>query len=143
MARTVVASGSMTGFTFESIKYGEEVLHWVKVVGPIDLAKRLPLYRATLEINPSSHYYCILDNTDGHDNNFTFSDMKMLDDMLVEAGIEKFYGATVSSDRAYSGLVKLANTSVEMSKLGGELLATDSVEEAEHFIFSKLQSGKR
>ena len=74
---------------------------------------------------------------------FSLSDMKVLDDLLVESGIELFYGATITTDPAYSGLVKLANTNVNVSKLDGALLSTDSADEAEHFILTKLQSGKR
>jgi hypothetical protein len=55
----IVASETLPGFTFESTMYGDDVVHRIKVTEPIDLEKRVPMYRATIEISSSTNYYCI------------------------------------------------------------------------------------
>jgi len=134
----IVASGIFPGFEYTSTKYGEEVVHRIKVVGPIDLTRRLPLYRETLAINPSEKYFCTLDNRDRHENKFSYPDIVVLDNLLIEAGIKRFYGATITTDPAYPGLVKLANSNAKMSQLEGEMLATSDPAEAEAFIMAKI-----
>lgn len=139
MKGTVVASGSLPSFDYISTKYGREIVHRVKITGPIDLEARLPLYHATLAVNETSSYFCILDNTAGHENNFGYSDIILLDNVLIEAGIDHFYGATVTTDRDYEKLVKLANDSAEVTPMETHLLATRDVAEAEAFVMEKLQ----
>jgi hypothetical protein len=138
----IVASGVVPSYEFVTYGYGSEVLHRIKVTGPIDLSRRLPLYRETLAVNPSRSFFCIVDNSGGHENDMTFSDIVVLDDLLIEAGIEFFYGATVTRDQAYSNIVKLANMNVQKIDLDGELLATSDPDEAEKFIMEKLNSAR-
>ena len=138
----VVAAGTLPSFEFRSIKYGGEVLHRIRVTGRIDLERRMPLYHETLANNPSSNYFCILDNSEGHENDLSLSDIMLLDKILVEAGIEKFYGATITPDWNYKGIVKLANFSAEVSKLNAELLSTRNPDEAESFIMGFLEESR-
>jgi len=140
MDGTVVASGTLPSFIYESVKFGDSVLHRIEVTGPINLAVRIPLYKKTLETAHSSDYFCILDNRAGYENTFSYADMAELDTMLIQAGIRNFYGATVSTDPYYTALVKLAQSNMELSELGGELLATNDYEEAEEFIMARLHS---
>jgi len=140
MYGTILASGKFPGFEFISIKFADEVVHKITVTDKIDLEKRLPLYRETLAINPSNKYFCILDNSDGHENVFSYPDIVILDNLLIEAGIKYFYGATITSDPAYQKLVKLATHNARMSKLEGDLLATADPAEAEKFITDKINS---
>ena len=134
----IVASGTLPSYTFESTKYGEELVHRIKVTGPIDLKKRITLYNETLKLSMSTNYYCILDNRDGHENIFSLSDMEVLDLILVDAGITAFFGATITTDNSYAILVKLADNSFKKSNLEGELISTVSSDEAEKFIAAKL-----
>lgn len=136
----IIASGIFPSFKFSSIQYGKEVVHKIKVTGPIDLEKRLPLYHKTLAVNPSDKYFCILDNSEEYENNFSYPDIVALDNLLIAAGIRCFYGATITKDPAYSNLVKLANHNAKASKLEGELLATGDPAEAERFILKWVNS---
>ncbi len=126
-------------YEFVSVPVGPEVVHRIRVTGPIDLARRLPLYDATLAVNPSSRYFCVLDNRGGFENNLTYADIKRLDEKLVEAGIACFYGATVTVDRGYQQIVDIANVNIGVAGLRGELLSTSDMETAEQFIADKLR----
>ena len=59
--------------------------------------------------------------------------------MLVDAGIECFYGVTVTSDKAYQQIVEIANVNVGVVGLGGELLSVTDMQVAEEFIADKLR----
>ncbi len=126
-------------YEFVSVRVGSEVVHRIRVTGPINLERRLPLYAATLAVNPSSRYFCILDNREGFENDLTYADIKQLDQLLVDAGIECFYGVTVTSDKAYQQIVEIANVNVGVVGLGGELLSVTDMQVAEEFIADKLQ----
>jgi hypothetical protein len=139
MKGTVVASGSLPGFDYTSTRYGREIVHRIKITGPIDLETRLPLYHATLAVNETNNYFCILDNTAGHENNFSYSDIVLLDELLIESGIDHFYGATVTTDPDYVKLVKLANDSAKATPMKTQLLASRDVAEAEAFVMEKLR----
>lgn len=140
MKRIVIASGQLPSCEFQSIAHGDEILHRIRVTGKIDLERRLPLYHRTLAVNRTSNYFCILDNSGGHENVLSYPDMVILDEILVEGGIRTFYGVTVTHDSSYSGIVKLASYSAEASRLQTELVATNDPAEAERFIQEKLAS---
>jgi hypothetical protein len=140
MGGTIIASGTLPCFEYVSIRHAEELLHRIKITGAIDLEKRLPLYHRTLDLNPSSNYFCILDNSGGHENKISYKDIQILDDILVAAGIRRFYGATITTDHAYANLVKLAKYNARISKLEGDLLATHDPAAAESFIMEKMTS---
>ncbi|MEQ8354018.1 MAG: hypothetical protein RH942_00660 [Kiloniellaceae bacterium] len=138
MDGAVVASGTLPSYAYVSVKYAEEVIHRIRVTGAIDLERRLPLYRETLANNPSSNYFCVLDNSEGYENDFSYPDMAVLDRLLVEAGIKHFYGVTVTKDPGYRNLVKLASDHAKLLNLEGDLFATDDLAEAERFIMESI-----
>ena len=140
MQGKVVASGRLPSYDYQSVEYAGEIVHRITVKGPIDLEHRLPLYQETLAINQTSNYFCILDNSDGHENTLSRSDMVLLDSILVEGGIKNFYGVTITTDPSYAGIVKLAGYSAEASRLNAEMLATPDPAEAERFILEKLET---
>lgn len=140
MDGTIVASGKIPSFEYVTTKYMEEVVHRIKVTGRIDLETRLPLYHATLAANSSCNYFCILDNSGGYENVFSYPDIVVLDNLLIESGIEYFCGATITIDPAYPDLVKLANYNAKATKLQGDLMATFDPDEAEIFIQEKISS---
>ena len=140
MKGIIVASGKLPSFDYFSLRIAGEIVHRITVTGTIDLERRLPLYHATLAINESANYFCILDNSGGHENVLSLPDIVLLDKVLIESGIEKFYGATITPDPNYSGIVKLANYSAEASNLTTDLLATQDPAEAERFIQARLGS---
>ncbi|WP_020592425.1 hypothetical protein [Kiloniella laminariae] len=124
---------------FETFECAGEFLHRIEMTGNMGRVERIPLYQQTLALNKSKNYFCILDNRRGYENTLTLDDMRYFDDMLVEAGIELFYGATVTLDDEYKKITTLANVNVEVSELAGELFATSSYQEAEDFIFAHMQ----
>ncbi|WP_193171073.1 hypothetical protein [Nisaea nitritireducens] len=136
----LIETGSTPGFEFASYRHGPHVLHRIKVVGPIGLKERIPLYHKTLALTPDDTYFCILDNSERHNNSFSFEDIRFLDQMLLDAGIATFYGATITLDAGYRDIVELANANVENVGLNGKLMTTHSPEEAETFIMEMLAS---
>lgn len=139
MAAELVGQGRIPGYDFVSYRHGPHVLHRIQVVGPISRAERIPLYRRTLALTDTGSYFCILDNSAGHENDFTFDDMKFFGELLRKAGIVAFYGATVTPDMGYAAVVSLASMIVEYSGMEGELISTSSMAEAEAFIFDKMK----
>lgn len=137
----VTAEGTrvIPSYQFSSVRAGSEIVHRIRVTGPIDLERRLPLYAATLAANPSSRYFCILDNREGFENDLSFADIKQLDQLLVDAGIECVYGATVTSDKVYQQIVEIANVNVGVAGLRGELVSATDMQVAEQFIADKLR----
>jgi len=138
MAATRIASGSVPGFEYETIRYGQELLHRVRITGPVTVIERIPVYRLTLEQTKSTAYFCILDNSGRHENILTYEDMQLLDRMVIDAGITHFYGATVTFDPTYSRLVELARSNAEIAGLTAELFATNDPLAAERFILEKI-----
>jgi len=135
----IVATGTLPGYEYVSIRHGAEVIHRIKVTGRITLKQRLPLYDATLAINPSSTYLCILDNSGDHENDLTFADMQVLDQQLVDARIGCFYGATITADRGYPMIIDLANASMSAMNIKGEVMSTDDPEVAERFLAERMR----
>lgn len=109
------------------------------MTGPIGLKRRLPLYDATLAVNASSTYFCILDNSGGHENDFPYADIVIFEQKLIDAHIDCFYGVTITEDVAYPKIVELVNVSMSARKIGGEVMATGDPVEAEQFIAEKLR----
>lgn len=64
--------------------------------------------------------------------------MRYLDNLLTTSGIKHFYGATITNDKAYPLVIKMAAGSAEMYELDGELISTNSASEAEEFIAEKI-----
>lgn len=135
----IVTTGTLPSYEFVTIQFGVEVVHKITVTGPINLKQRLPLYDATLAVNPSSTFFCILDNSSGYENNLSFADIQVLDQRLVDAGIDCFYGATITADVAYPGIVELASANMFVENIRGEVLATSDRDTADRFIAEKLR----
>lgn len=134
----VVATGELHGFRFRTERRDREVLHRITVTGPIDLQRRIPLYEATLAVNPSPNYFCIVDNRAGFENAFSFADIRFLAEVLKDGGISHLYAVTITDDQEYGKIVELANITVTISSLQGELLSTNDAAEAEMFIQDRL-----
>lgn len=49
----IVASGSLQSYDFVSSRHEGEVVHVMTATGPLNLARRIAVYRATLFANPS------------------------------------------------------------------------------------------
>lgn len=136
--REVVATGELKGYRFRTERWGMEVLHRITVTGPINLQRRIPLYEATLAANPSANYFCIVDNRAGFENAFSFEDIRYLAEVLKDGGISHLHGVTITDDQEYAKIVELANITVAISSLQGELRSTHDVAEAEAFIQDRL-----
>ncbi len=135
----IVARGTLPSYEFVTVRHGAEVVHWITATGPIALRQRLPLYAATLAANPSSNYFCILDNRGGHENDLSFSDIAILNQILADGGIDCIYGATVTHDRGYPQFVDLMSENLKARDIRGELLSTGDMQAAEDFIADKLR----
>lgn len=138
-----VATGEMQSFRFRTERRGQEVLHRITATGPINLRRRIPLYEATLAVNPSPNYFCIVDNRAGYENAFSFEDIRFLADVLKDGGISHLYAVTVTDDQEYAKIVELANITVAISSLQGELRSTNDAAEAEAFIQDRLDHSIR
>lgn len=136
----VVASGSMQSYDFASVRCRGEIVHLLTVTGALTLDRRLPLYRATLAANPTSDYICILDNRKGHENNFSYSDMKTLNQVLYTGGVRTIHGVTITSDAGYANLLAVANQAMVSHGLTGHLHSTADPDEAEEFILHRLDA---
>jgi len=137
--RDVMAAQTLPSFEFVSVRHGTEVVPRIVATGPIFLKQRLPVYEATLAVNPSSTYFCILDNSAGHENNLSFADILLLTQKLLDGVIECIYGATVTADPGYPAFVDLMSANHSARNMKGELLATNDLETAEAFIAEKLR----
>ena len=136
----VVASGSMQSYDFKSVRCRGEVVHLLTVTGPLNLKHRLPLYHATLAANPTSDYFCILDNRKEFENAFSYSDIKVLNQVLHSGGVRTVHGATITSDAGYPKLIEVANQSMISQGIKGYLLSTAFPEEAEQFILDRVDA---
>lgn len=134
----VIARRSMKSYELETYQIGEHRLHQVKVTGPITLSERITLYVEALALNESSDLFCIVDNSARHPNDLRYQDMKFLDEMLVNYGIRRFVGATITIDAGYEMLVRVAQMTAEESGLECYLLSTSDRQIAEEFVHSKL-----
>ncbi|WP_416896669.1 MAG: hypothetical protein ACMVY4_14180 [Minwuia sp.] len=92
-----------------------------------------------MRINETDKIFCVLDNRSNHENRFSIEDIKFVGEMVANAGIRHFYGATVTPDTAYNGIVKLASANLGRLNLEGELIATDDYDEAELFVTAHIE----
>lgn len=113
-------------------------VHDVVITGPINLTTRIPLYHETLRLAVAPHFFCIVDNSAGFENNITYDDIQLLDGILWEHGIRTFYGATITKDAGYSKIVKLAQANMEHVGLDGALIEVRRRTAAENFIRDRI-----
>ncbi len=134
----MVASGSHPGFDFVTARHGAEVVHRVTVTGPFNLRRRIRMYEETLKANSSAHYFCILDNSAKHENEFAYDDIQMLAEWLSREGVTDIYGVTITNDPGYSKLVQIVTAVLQIVDIGGTVMTTSDPVEAEAFIQEKL-----
>jgi len=143
LGATLVSEGAVEGYEFSTLKYKGFRVHDIKVVGPIDLKTRIPLYHETLRHSVPPYFFCIVDNAAGFDNDFTYNDIQVLDRILTDHGITRFYGATITMDDGYTKLVKLAQTNMDGIGMAGEVIEVMNRASAEAFISQKIDAAAR
>ena len=84
------------------------------------------------------YYFCIIDNLAGHENTVTFSDLIQLDQILSDGGIRYYYGASITRDTGYRGIVSLAQENLDSLGIRNELVQVYDRQTAEAFIREKI-----
>ncbi len=126
--------------TIESYLISGEILHKIKILGPFFLKERILLYKEMLKLNTSSHIFCIVDNSDGHENNISFNDMLYLDELIRCAGVSVFHGAIITKDKLYGKILSLAKVSAEISTIATGMIVAQDHQEAESYILDRIQN---
>ncbi|TNE39339.1 MAG: hypothetical protein EP348_03700 [Alphaproteobacteria bacterium] len=135
-----VSSGSYEKIAYETKECRGQFLHYINILGPIGVTERIPVFEATLAVNKSENYFCLVDNRAGHENILTVEDMSFLGDLLLDAGIKRFYAAVVTLDEGYRGIVKLMNAvAIAKKKIESETFSSPFYEEAENFLISRTK----
>jgi len=134
----VVFRGTVESYTFATHRVNGFHLHEIAVVGPIDRRVRIPLYHETLRHSLPPYYFCIIDNSAGHENTVTFDDIRLLDNILLDHGIEYYYGAVITKDQGYPNIIKLAQENLDSVGIRAELVQVEDRAAAEAFINEKL-----
>lgn len=134
----IVTSGSHPSFDFVTVRHGADVVHRVTVTGPFDLRRRIVMYEETLKVTPNSRYFCILDNSAEHENDFAYDDIQKLAEWLREEGLTSVYGVTITNDPGYPNMVQIVTAVLHIVELGGTVITTSDPEEAEAFIRENL-----
>jgi hypothetical protein len=133
-----ISSGSFANLEFETWEYHGEHIHVVKVMGPIDRGHRIPVYYQTLENNPSSNYYVILDNHRGHEDNFLYDDMQKVANILSEAGVKRIHGAIITRESGYDNIMKLGRAVAKLHSMESQTVYSKNMDEAESYICSRI-----
>ncbi len=120
-ATHTVCYGTIGRYLLETVLYRSCLVHDIKVNGPINLEERIPLYKTTISFHKDTDYYCILDNSDNHENELDLEGIRVLDEILIGSGIAHFFGVTISEDPGYDAIVRLGRTHAEMRDLSAEL----------------------
>lgn len=134
----VVFQGAVESYTFTTVRVKGFHLHEIEVVGPIDLRVRIPLYHETLRHSLAPYYFCIIDNSAGHENSVTFDDIKRLDRILIDHGIEHYYGAVITKDQGYQNIIKLAQENLASVGIKSQLVQVKKRAAADVFIREKI-----
>ncbi len=135
---TVVFNGAVESYKFTTFRVNGFYLHDIEVVGPIDLRVRVPLYHETLRHSLPPYYFCIIDNSAAHENTVSFADIKVLDQILIDYGIEYYFGAIITKDLGYPNIIKLAQENLDSIGIRSELLQVLDRAAAEAFILEKI-----
>ncbi|MEH6547166.1 MAG: hypothetical protein V7701_12085 [Sneathiella sp.] len=123
----------------ETQAVGDTVLHRIKVLGPLGREERIPIYEETLKLNKSPHYFCIVDNSQGHENNLSYDDMLFFSKMLTKGGITHFFNAVVTNDYRYADIIKLTGAVSKLAGITSETVSASDPEQAEAFILEKIK----
>ncbi len=135
---TLVTQGSDESYEYGIYERLGFRFSYTRVTGPINLDTRIQLYRAILPHAIAPAYFGVLDNSAGFENDFSLSAIKLLDGMLLDRGIRVYFGATITKDRGYSKIVKLAQTNMETVGLDGALIRVGDRASALDFIHGKI-----
>ncbi|USG62763.1 hypothetical protein NBZ79_07200 [Sneathiella marina] len=123
----------------ETHAVGEEMFHHIKILAPLGRAERIPIYEETLKLNNSPHYFCIVNNSQGHENTLSYDDMLFFSKMLTKGGITHFYNAVVTNDHRYLDTIKLTGAVSKLAGIISETVSTSNQEQAEAFIRGKIK----
>lgn len=96
------------------------------------------MYEETLKVSRSARYFCILDNSAKHENEFAYDDIRMLAEWLAREGVTTFYGVTITSDPGYPKLVQIVTAVLQIVDIDGTVMTTSDPADAEAFIQEKL-----
>ncbi|MDF2366809.1 hypothetical protein [Sneathiella sp.] len=135
-----ISSGSFANIDYETREYNGEHIHIMKVMGPINREHRIPFYYQTLENNPSADYFVILDNRRGHEDNFSYDDMQIVADILLDAGIKRIHGAIITREFGYDNILKLARAVAKVKTLESHTEFSENMTDAENFILSRIET---
>lgn len=136
---SLISEGVIEGYEFRTLMINGFHVHDITVIGPISLSTRIPLYLETLRDALPPYYFCIVDNIAGFENTISYDDIRQLDRILIDHGIRKFFGATITKDMGYAKIVKLAQANMDEIGLEGMVIEAPDRAAAEAFIFEKLQ----
>lgn len=137
---SLVAEGSVESYAFRIFERAGFRFSYTQVVGPINLNTRVQLYRQTLPFVVAGTYFGILDNSEGFENDFCLEAIQFLDTILINRGVRKYFGATITSDGGYSKIVKLAQTNMETVGLEGAVITVPNSAAALDFILGKIDA---
>lgn len=138
-AGKLIFRGAVDSYEFSTFDLAGLRLHDIRIVGPINLETRLPLYRETLRHAIPPDYFCIVDNSAGFENDISYDDIQVLDRYLIDHGIRRFFGATITKDGGYGKIVKLAQANMDQIGLDGAVIKVRTRREAETFITERIE----
>ena len=128
----------LEAYSCSSYAYKGYVIDYAKVNAPINKKTRMPIYQLYIANQKNKVVFCIVDNSDGYQNDFSLPDMTYFDHMLMEADITHFYGATITSDKSYDKLAKLSVVTSNKLGLNTDLITTNKLDDAFDFIKDKI-----
>jgi hypothetical protein len=133
-----IASGSFANIDYETREYNGEHVHTITANGPIDIEHRIPVYKQTLENNPSENYFIIFDNRRSYEDNFAYDDMLVIAEILLKAGIKQIFGAIITKESGYDNIMKLARAVAKTKEMESQTVYAENMAEAEKFILSRI-----
>ncbi|MEX0583068.1 MAG: hypothetical protein WD185_05310 [Sneathiella sp.] len=139
MKGKIISSGTSSNIDWETREISGELLHCIKITGPIGLEERIPVYWATLEINRTKNYFALVDHRHGYEDTMSYEDMLYLCDLLIEAGVTRVHTAIVIAYQGYKNIIKLSGAVGMMKNLEVENKTTTEYSEAEAFILSRIE----
>lgn len=135
---TLVTQGTVESYEYRIFRLAGFCFNDTRVSGPINLQTRLQLYRETLPHVVGGRYFGLLDNSEGFENDFSLDAIRQLDRLLIDRGVRTYFGATVTKDKGYSKIVKLAQTNMETIGLDGAVIKVPDRATALQFICDRI-----
>jgi hypothetical protein len=133
-----ISSGVFANISYETREFCGEYINLMTALGPISREHRVPVYRRSLKINPTSSYFAILDNRSGHEDELSYDDMMLLGDYIIDAGITRVVTASVTNEAGYSNIVKLASAMADARNVEMDATVTTCLDEAKSFVLSRV-----